>query len=410
MPEILRPENADQLREVIAWAVSEETPLEVQGAGTKRGYGRPLETTHVLDVSGLSGISAYEPEELVLTAGPGTPISVIEAAISENKQMLAFEPPDLGPLYGREAGSGTIGGALGCNLSGPRRFAAGAARDHLLGFSAVSGRGEVFKAGGRVVKNVTGYDLSKLMAGSFGTLAVMTEVTVRLVPAPEKVRTILVAGLSSSAGLEILAFVAAGDWAASGLAFIGAELANKSGVEYVSSPGAAVAVIRIEGTSESVLDRASRLRHSLAALAPDTAIEELHRQNSSRLWQDIRDAAHLQAGDDADRDIWRLSIPPADANLVTEIIDDGELVYDWGGALIWYAPKGGAAESESRVRAAINKAASGHATLLRASSEDRAKLSVFQPQPEPVEHLNRRIKDVFDPTGVLDPGRMIAAK
>ena len=175
MSNSLKPENANQVLDAISWAVSEEAPLELVGRGTKRAMGRPMQTAHTLDLSGLTGVGLYEAEELIMQAGPGTLLSEVQAALAEKNQELAFEPMDLGPLLGREAHQGTIGGVFLANLAGPRRIKAGAARDHLLGFSAVTGRGELMKSGGRVVKNVTGYDLSKLICGSWGTLAAVTD-------------------------------------------------------------------------------------------------------------------------------------------------------------------------------------------------------------------------------------------
>src|SRR5438045_4268573 len=181
----LTPTDIDELREAVAEALAAEEPLEVVGGGSKRRLGRPLQTAHTLELSRLSGIRDYAPSELVLTAGAATPLAEIERALSEHNQMLAFEPPGWGGLLGVEDAAPTLGGILACNLSGPRRIKAGAARDHFLGFSAVSGRGEIFKAGGKVVKNVTGYDLPKLMAGSYGTLAALEEATVKVLPQPE---------------------------------------------------------------------------------------------------------------------------------------------------------------------------------------------------------------------------------
>ncbi|MGZ9073850.1 MAG: FAD-binding protein, partial [Rhodoplanes sp.] len=193
-----KPRNAKEVEELVRWALGEETSLEIVGHGSKRALGRPAQTDATLDLSALAGVTLYEPEELVLSAKAGTPIAEIEALLESRGQALAFEPMDLGPLLGGALGAGTIGGVLAANLGGPRRIKAGAARDHFLGFSAVSGRGETFKAGGRVVKNVTGYDLSKLMAGSFGTLAAMTDVTVKTLPRAETEATVLVLGLDEA--------------------------------------------------------------------------------------------------------------------------------------------------------------------------------------------------------------------
>ena len=180
--------------------MANEEPLELVAGGSKRNLGRALQAPHLLDLSGFAGISNYEPEELVLTAGAATPAGRrIEAALAAKRQMLAFEPPDWRALLGSTGQGQTLGGAVACNLSGPRRIRQGAARDHFLGFAGVSGRGEAFKAGGRVVKNVTGYDLCKLMAGSYGTLAALTEISVKVLPAPEATRTVIAAGLDDAA-------------------------------------------------------------------------------------------------------------------------------------------------------------------------------------------------------------------
>ncbi len=195
MSEVLKPDDAAAMRDAVAWAAAEETPLEVIGRGSKRGLGRPVQAAHQLDVSGLAGIDLYEPAELVLTARRGARLTEVEAELAANNQQLAFEPPDWGPLLGAPAGAGTIGGAFACNLSGSRRIKAGAARDHFLGVGLVTGRGETIKAGGRVVKNVTGYDICKLLAGAYGTLGVMTELTFKVLPAPEPSRTVLAFGL-----------------------------------------------------------------------------------------------------------------------------------------------------------------------------------------------------------------------
>ncbi len=199
------PNSAEEVLETIQWAVSEESPLEILGHGSKRGIGQPLQSEHTLDLSRLAGITLYEPEELVLSAKAGTPVAEIEAALREHNQELAFEPMDYGPLLGGEAGRGTLGGLLAANLSGPRRLKAGAARDHVPGVHAVSGRGEGFKSGGRVVKNVTGYDLSKGLAGSWGTLAVATDITMKVLPAAETETTLCIAGLEDAVATEAMA-------------------------------------------------------------------------------------------------------------------------------------------------------------------------------------------------------------
>src|SRR5512143_127705 len=235
MTQTMRPETPEQVADAVQAAIVDGRPLELTGGGSKRAFGRPCEADARLDLSALAGVVLYEPEELVLTAKPGTPLAQIEAVLAERRQYLAFEPADLGPLLdggGRSRSNirGTLGGAIACNLAGPRRIKAGAARDHVLGFHAVSGRGERFKAGGRVVKNVTGFDLSKLIAGSFGTLAVMTELTVRALPAPEETRTVVVLGLDDAAGVREMAAALSSQFDVSGAAHLPAEVAAGSSV------------------------------------------------------------------------------------------------------------------------------------------------------------------------------------
>ena len=223
MVETFKPETTAQVVEAIAWASGEETPVEILGTGTKRGYGRPMgdgnrTIGHAVDLSGLSGITLYEPEELVLSAWAGTPLAEIEAAVAEKGQMLAFEPPALARLYGGDGG--TLGGMIACNLAGPRRIKAGAARDHILGVEAVTGRGELVKSGGRVVKNVTGYDVSKLLTGSFGTLAALTQITIKVLPAPETIETVLLTGLNEAAAVSAMSLAMNSSHEVSAAAFI----------------------------------------------------------------------------------------------------------------------------------------------------------------------------------------------
>ena len=402
-----RPTDDAQVREVVAWAAARAMPLEVVGAGTKRGLGRPGNAAAGLDLSRFRGIGWYEAAELGLAAAPGTPVTEIAAALAAARQQLAFEPPDLGPLLGVGAGQATIGGILACNLSGPRRIKAGAARDHFLGLHAVSGRAESFKSGGRVVKNVSGYDLCKLLAGSYGTLAVLTDITLKVLPAPEKTRTVLVFGLDDGAAVRALAGAAASSLEPSGLAHLPAAVARASGVDYVSGAGAAVTAVRVEGTEASALTRCTALRELLGAFG---AIEELHGRNSGALWREIADVAPFVAP--RGRVVWRLSLPPAQAPAVVADIAralDAAWYYDWAGGLVWLAAPADGDGGANAVRGAIARiGAGGHATLVRADAELRARIPVFQPQAPALAALARRIKQQFDPEGVLNPGRMAA--
>ena len=403
MADNLAPADADSLADAVRWAVAGERPLEVIAGGSKRALGRPVQSAATLSLAAFDGIVDYQASELVLTAGAATPLAAIEAAVEAERQMLAFEPADYGPLLGA-AEPATLGGALACNLSGPRRIKAGAARDHFLGVHAVSGRGERFKAGGRVVKNVTGYDVCKLLAGSYGTLALMHEVTVKILPAPERTRTVLVFGLEPPAALDALGAALGSAHEVSGAAHMPAEVAARSAVSYVSGAGAAVSAVRIEGFPASVEARCAALR---ALLGRFGAVEELHSKNSATLWREIRDVRPF-AGDD--RPLWRLSVPPAaGADAAARVAESADVraLFDWGGGLVWLAVGGAADAGEAAVRAAA-AAVGGHATLVRADAPTRAARAVFQPQAAGLAALTTRIKRAFDPAGVLNPGRMYA--
>jgi glycolate oxidase FAD binding subunit len=412
MTTTFKPESADQVVEAVAWAAAEGQPLEVAGRGTKRGLGRPVQAAHGIELSGLSGITLYEPEELVLSARAGTPLAEIEATLAEQRQQLAFEPGELAPLLGAAPGQGSIGGALACNLAGPRRIKAGAARDHVLGANAVSGRGEAFKTGGRVVKNVTGYDLCKLLAGSYGTLALMTDVTVKVMPAPEKTRTVLLFGLDDAGARAAMTRALQSSHEVSGAAHLPAAVAARSAVSYVAQAGGAVTAVRVEGPAPSVAYRCAALREDLADLAES---EELHSMNSAGLWAELRDAAPFV--DRPERPLWRVSVPPQDGARVVAAVArelDAEYFYDWGGGLVWLAPAPqgrdvGDDAGAAWIRAALGDAAGangGHGTLIRAPAEIRAAVPVFQPQDPAKAALTERIKDGFDPKRVLNPGRM----
>jgi len=404
MTTTLKPETEAQLRDAIAWAAAEETPLELVGRGSKRGFGRPVQAAHTLDLSAVSGIVAYEPEELVLTVRAATPMAEIDAALRERGQMLAFEPPDLAPLYGGAAGEGTLGGVLACNLAGPRRIKAGAARDHFLGFAGVSGRGEIFKAGGKVVKNVTGYDLPKLVAGSHGTLVAMSEVTVKVLPAPAKARTVLLFGCDAVAGVAALADALNSPNEVSAAAWLPAVVAALAPVDYVRRPGTAVAAVRIEGTDISVAARTLSLQTLWQGRGP---VEELHSMNSARLWRAVRDVAPLLP--DPGAALWRLSVPPAAAPAILAALAPTARGHylDWAGGLIWLAVPAGTDAGAATIRATLAPSG-GHATLMRAPETVRVAIPVFEPLAAALAAVSQRVKESFDPHRVLNPGRMVA--
>ncbi len=406
MTNTLKPRDAKEVESAVQWALSEGRALEVAGRGSKRNIGRPAQTDLTLDLSGLSGVTLYEPEELVLSARAGTPLAEIEALVAANGQQLAFEPMDCGPILGEAPGRGSIGGALATNLSGPRRIQAGAARDHFLGVTAVSGRGETFKSGGRVVKNVTGYDLCKLLAGSWGTLAAMTDVTIKTLPRPESEETILVPGLEPARAIAAMAAAMGSSCDVSGAAHLPGDVAAL--VPEVAGAGAAVTALRLEGFTPSVANRTETLR---AMMAPFGEVAGTGPDASRLFWRAVRDAAPLATPQEADdRTIWRISTVPgrgAELAALVAASADSQILFDWAGGLIWLALPASDDAGAALVRRAVG-VTGGHATLVRAPAAVRAAVAVFEPPGAGLAALSRRVKESFDPKGVLNPGRMWA--
>lgn len=398
------PISAAETLSAVQWALSENLPLEILGHGSKRAIGHPVQAAHTLDLSSLAGVTLYEPEELVLSAKAGTPLAEIEQLLAERGQQLAFEPMDYGPLLGREPGKGTIGGMLAANLSGPRRLRAGAARDHVLGIEAVSGRGELFKSGGRVVKNVTGYDLSKAMAGSWGTLAVLTSVTFKVLPAAETETTLVVRGLLEAEAVSAMALALGSSAEVSSAAHLPESVVGKVlGGALAARPAT---LLRIEGFGPSVAYRTSKLRDMLKT---STGIDELDTGQSRKLWQEIRDC--IPFADGTERPVWRVSMTPSEGHKMVAALrmEAGVAAfYDWQGGLIWLRME---ADPEAElVRRLVKTFGGGHATLVRAGIQWRASTPVFEPQPATLASLAARLKNEFDPKGILNPGRMAAGQ
>ena len=393
--------NLDEVKTLVNDAMADRQRLEIVAGGSKRLLGRAAPFDQIVDVRRMAGIIDYQPEELVLTLRAGTPMAEVEAALVTARQMLAFDPPDYGHLLGG-GNAGTIGGIVATNLSGPRRLTAGAARDYLLGFEAISGRGELFKSGGKVMKNVTGYDLSKLMTGSFGTLAVMDEITLKTLPCPETSCSLVVQVEDFTAATKQIAALFATPHEPGSAAILPAKLAQETGVLASGAPiaCACACVIRLEGIAVSVADRLAHLQKLTGGHSLDEAV-------STALWQQIRDVRLL---DDPATDIWKLSCAPADAASVLDIITrqhDVTYFADWAGGLIWIAGRGAALGTALRM--AVAHLPSGFVMLMRSASDTvdtRDQIAPMQPLAGPLAGLHRRVKAAFDPLGVLNFGRM----
>ncbi len=395
---LFAPSNEEELRAAIEQACADGQSLDLVGSGSKRSLGRPIEADSQLDLSKLNGVVDYEPAELVLTAKPGTPLAEIESLLADADQALAFEPPDYSELLGGEQ-SGTLGGMIACNLSGPRRLKAGAARDHLLGFRGATGHGQAFKSGGKVVKNVTGYDLSKLVTGSMGTLAALSEVSIKTLPKPETTWTLVLRGLDDQGALAAMTGAITSSHEVSGAAHLPASVPARLGFG-----NASLTALRLEGPAPSVEARFGSLAKDLGGG------DKLEDKGSLTLWRGLRDVAPLTG--DSDQAVWRLSVPPkAGPSVVAALRAALEITYffDWAGGLIWLATSDGGDAGAKAIRGAIAatvSATSGHATLVRAPERIRAHIAVFHPQPGPLAALTKRVKESFDPKRVLNPGRM----
>lgn len=400
MTDVLNPRNAKEVEDAVRWALGNDKALELVGQGTKRALGRPSQTDMTIDLSGLTGVTLYEPAELVLSAKAGTPLSEIEALLDQNNQQLDFEPMDYGPLLGDPAGQGTLGGAIATNLAGPRRIKAGAARDHFLGVTAVTGRAETIKSGGRVVKNVTGYDMCKLLAGSWGTLAAMTDITLKVLPKPETQATVIVEGLDDERACAAMAAAMGSSCDVSAAAHLPDHVASY--FDGLQRPEAATA-LRLEGVAPSVAHRKEALASLMKPFGPVAILNE---SDSKALWRSVRQVKPFAVSQD--RPLWRISTAPGKGHEIgAAITPAAQMFYDWAGGLIWVAMPFADEPDAGSIRRAV-AATGGHATLVRAPAALRASIDVFEPQSAGLRALSKRVKDGFDPRGVLNPGRMWA--
>jgi glycolate oxidase FAD binding subunit len=405
----LRVRDAADVEQVVRSALASEQPLEIIGHGSKRLIGQPMATNALLDLSTLHAVRAYEPNELIITVEAGAPLADVLSLIDSKNQQFAFEPINTSLLLGTPD-IGTIGGMIGAGLAGPRRIKAGGARDHLLGAHAVSGFGDSFKAGGKVVKNVTGYDLCKLLAGSWGTLAVMTEVTLKVMPRPESERTLALRGLDDLTANRAMTAALGSPFDVSGAAHVPSSAFRAvagGGLGDLGSPRQAITLLRLEGIAASVVHRATALGAVLAPFGPADFLEDAA---SAAIWSSVRDVQPFAAaGTLGAWPVWRIVCPPASGGTLGQALardTGGDVFYDWGGGLIWAAlpPKPDAQAALVRERV---DAVGGHATLLRASEQVRRHVDVFHPQQGGLAGLSERVRHSFDPKNILNRGRLM---
>ena len=378
------PTCENDVADAVADALRDQVKLTITGGGSKAAFGRAVDA-RVLPMARLAGVIDYDPAELVLTVKPGTPLAEVEALVAGSGQMLAFEPFDHGPIYGKEPGRATIGGVMAAAVSGSQRISASAARDHLLGFRAVSGRGEIFAAGAKVVKNVTGYDLPKLAVGSWGRLFAMTELTLKVLPRPRENATRMLIGLDSERAVAAMARVMGSHAEVAAAAYIPAALRN----------GESATLFRIQGFGPSVAARCAMLDGVLADFG---GVRIPGDDEAMALWSDLRTLAPLGT----ERILWRVHVPPSRACAVLAAVGGFEMSYllDWAGGLIWLAGDG----DPAAIRAAA-AGAGGHATLVRGAATLRASVPTFHPPQPGVAALEERVRRAFDPQGVFETGR-----
>ncbi|MBL6079735.1 FAD-binding protein [Belnapia sp. T18] len=386
MTSLIAPADEAGVAAAVAEAAAADEPLAVEGRGTKRAMLRPVQAARTLSLRNLSGITLYRPQELILSARAGTPLPEIEAALAERGQQVIAEPPGLGALFGTGEPP-TLGGLVATNLSGPRRITAGAMRDHVMGIRAVNGLGEVFRNGGRVLKNVTGLDLCKLLTGAHGTLGVITEVTLKVLPAAERSGTLAIAVPDLETGVRALSAGLGSSYGVSGAALLAGEAPR--------------ALLRIEEFAESVAYRLGRLREALGRFGDAALIEDAE---SRELWRGIREAEPL--GATAEDAVWRVSVQPSAGPGVVAAAGLPRALLDWGGGLVWLAGPA-TAEAHRQVMAAAG-AAGGSFTLFRAPEPLRAAVPVLPEEAPVLAAIRGRIRAVMDPRGILSPGRMYA--
>ncbi|APG83598.1 glycolate oxidase subunit GlcE [Sinorhizobium americanum CCGM7] len=395
------PASEEGIASVVRSAAAERVTLAIVGGGTRSGLGNPVRADRTLSTRRLSGIVTYNPAEMTMSALAGTPLAEVEAALAAKGQMLSFEPMDHRGILGT-TGEPTIGGTFAANVSGPRRYVAGAARDSLLGVRFVNGRGELIKAGGRVMKNVTGLDLVKLMAGSYGTLGILTEVTFKVLPVPPAAATVVVEGLNDAEAAAVMAEAMAQPVEVSGAAHLPESVRGRF-IDGALPEGAAT-VLRLEGLAASVEMRAEKLA---AALSRFGSASKLDAGQTKALWAEIRDVKPYAGG--TARPLWRVSVAPSVGHqLVAALrLQTGvDAFYDWQGGLVWLRME---AEAEAElVRRYVHALGGGHATLVRADGEARARIPAFEPQAPAVAQLAERVRASFDPARIFNPGRLAA--
>ncbi len=397
---ILKPTKEKEISEIIKECYKKNIPLEILGLGTKKSIGRNFQFEKTLDLSNYSGIIDYKPEELYIKVKSGTPIKDIRNEIEKNNQHLAFEPIDFGYLFSGKNDEGTIGGVMSCNFAGSRRFKAGSIRDHILGFKGINGRGEVIKSGGTVVKNVTGYDLSKILSGSFGTLTVLSEITIKVLPKPESNKTLFINNPHLKKGLDYLNISLSSSSDPSGAVFYPENFRSFFTFNDLTFSGP-ITAIRIEGSTSSIDHRIKKLTNELKVTSDEIVV--LSKDQSDIFWEDTR---NLKVFSKLKENLIRIVIPASEAFETLNKLKDFDAKYfvDWGGSLIWLQLDSINTKILKDIKTIV-KTASGYLTIIKIEENLKASIDVFT--VDPVKHeISEKIKKSFDPKRILNPGKM----
>jgi len=397
---ILKPENENDLQEIIRYCYKKDLPIEIVGTGTKNEIGKKLQCAKILDMSNISGIVEYKPEELYITVKAGTPIKIVQDELKKNNQHLAFEPTNFSEIFKKDSNEGTVGGTLACNFSGSRRFKVGSGRDHILGFKGYNGRGEKIKSGGTVVKNVTGYDLSKLVTGSFGTLLVLSEITLKVLPLQTDIKTIIISGLALEHALGTMASSIASSNDPSGVVFYPGSLRNNFVFNDLTHQGS-ITAIRIEGTKASTEQRIDNLFKNLNLEETKTTI--LDSTQSEIFWEDTR---ALKVFSKNQKNILRAVVPPSETvNLINRLkIFHPSYFIDWGGSLIWLELDYLSNQKIDQIRKRVLDTG-GYLTVIKSPANIKSSSEIFTIDPIKFK-ISQNLKKSFDPKRIFNPGKM----
>ena len=394
------PKEEIEIQQIIKHCFKKNLPIEIVGSQTKRRIGKQLQCAKTLDMSNYSGIIDYKPEELYITVKAGTPLKEIQNQLKKNNQHLAFEPTNFSEIFKTSANEGTIGGTLSCNFSGSRRFKVGSARDHILGFKGFNGKGEKIKSGGTVVKNVTGYDLSKLITGSFGTLLVLSEITMKVLPLESYSKTIIVSDLSLEHGLAIMSSAIATSNDPSGAVYYPANFRNNFVFNDLTHPGS-ITAIRVEGTKISTNQRIDNLLKELSLM--DKKLTILDSTQSEIFWEDTR---NLKVFSKNDTSLIRAVAPPAATlNLINRLKTfHPNYFLDWGGSLIWIELDYLSSQKIDQIRQRIVET-NGYMTVIKSKDNIKSSSEIFTIDPIKFK-ISQNIKKSFDPKRIFNPGKM----